>query len=319
MSEDVFEILIDLFTSPGSKHRQDCCVPEAHVYTQDRDRARPLKRRVAVSMRTLTRQDRDAFTAAKQKGWASWLDKEAAELVKNPLIVPRSHHPCSVVAYVEERWNGEGSNSPIVRTWISPRFTTLRTSSPTLTSDGESAIFQWIVLDGHVLESGDLNTAFLSGDPNPAHKGSDALYINPPSDLKCWLNLGPENVLRLRKAVCGLINAPLRLHQGLSRALRQAGFVSLQMDPCVWILPVPSPVERDSSVDVPSKLRTAVVDSFVSPATEIRMDLWKRQRNVQGVLGVHVDYLLVVEILLFRKLCSGSGQSLGRFRFRGRE
>ena len=75
------------------------------------------------------------------------------------------------------------------------RLTTLPTSSPTLTSDGESAILQWIVNEGHLLESGDLKTAFLSGDPDSAHKGSDALYIDPPSDLKRWLKLGPEDVL----------------------------------------------------------------------------------------------------------------------------
>ena len=77
LSEDVFEILIDLFASPGSEHCEDSpvsagsghregprvsagsvqCegsrVPEPHVYTQDRDRFRPLKRRVEVSMRDL--------------------------------------------------------------------------------------------------------------------------------------------------------------------------------------------------------------------------------------------------------------------------
>ena len=90
-------MLIDLFASPGSEHRQDSRgsehrqdsrVPEAHVDTQDRDRARPLKRRLEVSMRNLTREDRDAFTAAKQKDWARWLDKEAVELVKDRLKVP---------------------------------------------------------------------------------------------------------------------------------------------------------------------------------------------------------------------------------------
>ena len=64
------------------------------------------------------------------------------------------------------------------------------------------------------------------------------------------------------------------------------------MDPCVCILLVPSPVKRFSSVDVPTKLRTAVADSSVSPATEIPMDRWKRERNVQGVLRVHVDDLV---------------------------
>ena len=58
------------------------------MYTQD-DRFRPLKRRVEVSMRNLSRGDRDAFNRAKQKEWTSWLDKEA--VVKDRLKVTRSH------------------------------------------------------------------------------------------------------------------------------------------------------------------------------------------------------------------------------------
>ena len=42
-------------------------------------------------MRNLSREDRDAFNRAKQKEWTSWLDKEAVELVKDRLKVPRSH------------------------------------------------------------------------------------------------------------------------------------------------------------------------------------------------------------------------------------
>ena len=114
-------------------------------------------------------------------------------------------------------------------------------------------------------------------------------------------DLGPEDVLRLRKAVYGLSNAPLRWHQRLSRALRQAGFASLQMDPCVWILFASSPLKGVVPVDVPTKLKAAIADSSVSPVPEIRLDRWKRQRNVLGVLGVHVDDLL------------------GGVRFRGRE
>ena len=43
----------------------------------------------------------------------------------------------------------------------------------------------------YLLESGDLKTAFLSGDADSAYKGSDALHADPPSDLKSWLNLEP--------------------------------------------------------------------------------------------------------------------------------
>ena len=65
---------------------------------------------------------------------------------------------------MEECWNRESSESSSL--------TTLPTSSPTLTTDGESAILQWIVNEGHLLDHGDLKTAFLSGDPDPATKGA---------------------------------------------------------------------------------------------------------------------------------------------------
>ena len=160
-------MLIDLFASPGSEHRQDSRVPEAHVCTQDRERARPLKRRVEVSMRNLTCEDRDACTAAKHKEWASWLDKEAVELVKDRLKVPRSH---ILRAHWVLTWKNIGTEKvPKARLcalgFQDPRLTRLPTSSPTLTSDGESAILQWVVNEGHLLESGDVKTAFLSGDP----------------------------------------------------------------------------------------------------------------------------------------------------------
>ena len=280
-------------------------------------------------MRDLSREDRDAFNRAKQKEWTSWLDKEAVELVKDRLKVPRSH---ILRARWVLTWKNVGTEKvPKARLcalgFQDPRLTTLPTSSPTLTSDGESAILQWIVNEGHLLGSGDLNTAFLSGDPDPAHKGSDALYIDPPSDLKRWLKLGPEDVLRLRKAVYGLINAPLRWHQRLSRALRQAGFVSLQMDPCVWILPASSPVKHVSSCRCANQVESSQLPiPSVSPVPETHMDRWKRQRNVQGVLGVHVDDLVGGGNLVFQKAVQWLRTELefgtweqSRFRFRGRE
>ena len=121
------------------------------MYTQDRDRARPLKRRVEMSRRNLTREDRDAFTAAKQKDWASWLDKEAMELVKDWLTVPRSH---ILRARWVLTWKNVGTEKvPKARLcalgFQNPHLTTLPTTSPTRTPDGESAILQWIVNDGH--------------------------------------------------------------------------------------------------------------------------------------------------------------------------
>ena len=90
------------------------------------------------------------------------------ELVKDRLKVPRSH---ILRARWVLTWKNVGTEKvPKARLcalgFQDPRLTTLPTSSPTLTSDGESAILQWIVNEGHLLESGYLKTAFLSGDPD---------------------------------------------------------------------------------------------------------------------------------------------------------
>ena len=100
-----------------------------------------------------------------------------------------------------------------------PRLATVETSSPTLTQDAEHLILQWLVNNAHLLQSGDLKTAFLSGDEDPNRKGADAIYMEPPADLKAWLKLGPNEVIRLRKAVYGLVDAPRRWHLRLSQIL----------------------------------------------------------------------------------------------------
>ena len=107
----------------------------------------------------------------------------------------------------------------------------METSSPTLTGDAEALILQWIVDRGVILESGDLKTAFLSGD------------VDMAANVTVWLRLGHDEAVRLRKAVYGLINAPLRWHMRLSRALRDAGFLPLLMDQCVWILADEIPID----------------------------------------------------------------------------
>ena len=64
--------------------------------------------------------------------------------------------------------------------------------------------------------------------------------------------------------------------------------LSLQLDPCIWILPAASPVKSVDPVDVPTKLKAAVVDSSVSPAAdssvsyvpEIRKVRWKHDREI---------------------------------------
>eukprot|EP00969_Alexandrium_andersonii_P103684 4575105-Alexandrium_andersonii.AAC.1 len=61
-----------------------------------------------------------------------------------------------------------------------------------MSADGERAILQWLVDHGILMESGDLKTAFLSGDEDASRFGDDALFIDAPLDIRKWLKLGPN-------------------------------------------------------------------------------------------------------------------------------
>ena len=205
--------------------------------------------------------------------------------------------------------------------------TTLPTSSPTLTSDGESAILQWIVNEGHLLASGDLKTASLSGDPDPAYKGSDALYIDPPSDLKRWLTLGPEDVLRLRKGI-------LRPHQRTSSMASKAQ----PSPPTSWLcvnangpLCLDSPCVQSCETRFSCRCANQMESSrcrflCVTCSWNSHGPLETTEECPRCVLESMLTIWSLVEILLFRKLCNGFGLNFAfgtweqsRFRFRGRE
>ena len=86
-----------------------------------------------------------------------------------------------------------------------------------------------------------------------------------------------------------------------------------------------SPRVQSCETSVPTKLKTAVADSSVSPVPETQVGRWKRQRNVQGVLGVHVDDLLGGGNLAFQRAVQWLWTELefgtweqSRFGFRGR-
>ena len=75
-----------------------------------------------------------------------------------------------------------------------PDLTEVSRDSPTLSAASEALTMQWVA--SH-------KTAFLSGDEDVRN-----IFISPPDDVRQMLNVDHETVLRLRKAVYGLVNAP---------------------------------------------------------------------------------------------------------------
>ena len=171
------------------------------------------RKRVEVSERKLTESDRKLFRKAKKLELQSWLDHRVFDLVKKKFVDQER--------VMRARW---------VLTWKSTGKVGLSgpRDSPTLSAASKALIMQWVASHKYRLISGDVITAFLSGDEDVRN-----IFIAPPDDVRQMLNLDHETVLRLRKAVYGLVNAPKKWWDRLKKSLIEHGFTSCALDPCV--------------------------------------------------------------------------------------
>ena len=96
---------------------------------------------------------------------------------------------------MEIEWKGRGT-SLCVLGFQDPDLTEVSRDSPTLSAASEALIMQWVASHEYRLISGDIKTAFLSGDEDVGN-----IFIAPPDYLRQMLNVDHETVLRLRKAV----------------------------------------------------------------------------------------------------------------------
>ena len=65
---------------------------------------------------------------------------------------------------------------------------------------------------------------------------SETSFFHHQDDVRRMLNLDHETVLRLRKAVYGLVNAPKKWWDRLKKSLIEHGFTSCALDPCAFVL-----------------------------------------------------------------------------------
>ena len=78
--------------------------------------------------------------------------------------------------------------------------------------------------------------AQVSLDLRSGYENVRNMLISPPDDVRHMLNLDHETVLRLRKAVYGLVNAPKKWWDRLKTSLFEHGFTSCALDPCAFVL-----------------------------------------------------------------------------------
>ena len=112
-----------------------------------------------------------------------------------------------------------------------PDLTEVPRDRPTFSAASEALIIQWVPSHKYRLISGDIKTAFLSGDEDIRN-----IFISPLDNVRQKLNFDHETVLRLSKTVCGLVNAPKKWWDRLMTSLIKHGFTSCALDPCAFVL-----------------------------------------------------------------------------------
>ena len=164
-----------------------------------------------------------------------------------------------------------------------PDLTEVSRDSPTQSAASEALIMQCVASHKYRLISCDIKTAFLSGDEDVRN-----IFIAPPDDVMQMLNVDHETLLRLKKAVYGLVNAPKKWWDRLEKSLIQHGFTSFALDPFAFVL--------------------------------------RKRGKIHGVLSVHVDDVIGGGDETFdrirttvRKDFDNESWDIGSFRFKGRQ
>ena len=101
------------------------------------------------------------------------------------------------------------------------------------------------------LSSGDISTAFLQGNHSEISKD---IFGAPPPEVYKMLNMKEHEILRITKAIYGLLNAPKQWFESLSSFLIEDGWIPHGLDKCLYT--------------------------------------WVEDGVIQGVLGIHVDDVL---------------------------
>lgn len=194
------------------------------------------QRKVEVSFRKLSPSDKALFEKAMQKEWNSWVENKVTSICKSKGVSPdRIIKARWVLVWKKSSDPDDRSRTPKARLvlvgWQDPELGKIQTDSPTLRKETKHLILTICSSKLWKLWGADIKTAFLSGDPSQRE-----IYFRPPKEIKEWMKLGEEDLLRLEKAAYGLAEAPRAWFLRLSRELAAAGLEMSRLDPCLYCL-----------------------------------------------------------------------------------
>jgi hypothetical protein len=194
------------------------------------------QRRVEVSFRKLSPEDKKLFEKAMQKEWNSWIENKVTSLCKRKGIpTERIIKARWVLVWKKSSDPDDRTKTPKARLvlvgWQDPELGRIATDSPTLRKETKHLILTICASRRWKIWGADIKTAFLSGDP-----AKRDIYFKPPNEIKEWMSLEEDDLFRLEKAAYGLAEAPRAWFLRLSREMAAAGLQVSQLDPCLYSL-----------------------------------------------------------------------------------
>ena len=193
--------------------------------------------RANLSERAMSLADRVAFVQAKKKELESFFtnhvwefategEAPANRVLKAHFILKWSKHPDGSPR-AKARLITQGFRDPDALAGL------LDSTSPTLSRLGRTTLMSLASLKAWKTFIADITTAFLQGKEHPA---SRTLWIRLPADARALLGISdPRVLMRLRKPMYGLSDAPRAWYEEASRRLLSLGFTKHPLDGCLYL------------------------------------------------------------------------------------
>ena len=182
------------------------------------------KRGSEVSVRGFSPDEWKNLKKAKGAELQSWAKNRAVEAAL------RAGYPAR--SLMKMRWvitrkdSGDLKASLVLLGFTDPDLGVVKTASPTCSRRGRQVFLSLAAL---MVAKGDVKTAFLQGDGGEERRDH---LCEPVKELREYLNLKDDEVVRLLKSVYGLVNAPRQWWLRIKKDLAKAGWEEIDTEPC---------------------------------------------------------------------------------------
>lgn len=196
------------------------------------------KKNAEVVLRKLSKEDLQQFEAAMDKELDSFLSADAVQICSSHGI-PQERIMQMRWIYTwkplsDERGQVTGQKAKarlIVKGFQDPRLMNLPREAPTLSCLGRNLVLSNAARYRMPVCSGDIKTAFLQGGDSEL---KEDIYGMPPPEVRQRLKMKDDEILRIVRAIYGLLNAPKKWYEALSQFLVSDGWILHGLDKCLF-------------------------------------------------------------------------------------